>query len=629
MKYKNKYEKIWRKVQKPARYTGGEYNEVIKDKSCVDVRFAFGFPDTYEIGMSNLGIKILYGVLNSLDYIWCERVFAPLEDMAEQLRTNNLDLYALESGDSLKEFDFVGFSLQYELSYSNVLYMLDLAGIAFMANERTESSPIIIGGGPCVYNPEPFADFFDIICIGEGEELLPEIMALYREHKKHRAGGYNKHEFLLECAKIEGAYVPQFYDVLYKDNGKIESFLPKYADIPAKVKKRIVKDFDASYFPVKPVVPSIETVHDRITLEVFRGCIRGCRFCQAGFVYRPVREKSAERINELAAEIYKNTGYNEISLASLSISDYTKLYQLVDALTSWTDKCKINISLPSMRIDAFSQELLNKTSSVRQSTLTFAPEAGSQRMRDIINKNLSEQDIFDTVNIAFESGKNNIKLYFMIGLPHETDEDIIEIAGLAKKIVDCWYNNKNANRNRGLTVTISVACFVPKCFTPFSFQGQNSYEELIRKQQLLKTAINSLPSSAAKKINYNYHDATLSMLEAVFARGDRRLSKVLTEAYALGACFDSWDDKFHFAAWQQAFDKCGVDMHEYCERVYEHGDIFPWDFIDTGVSKQFLIAEHKKAQDGKTSNNCREQCAGCGISRSMDMGGVNNICCTE
>ena len=571
---KNKYEKLWRKVQKPARYTGGEYNEVVKDKSNVDVRFAFGFPDTYEIGMSNLGIKILYGVLNSLDYVWCERVFAPLEDMAEQLRENNMDLYALESGDSLKDFDFVGFTLQYELSYSNVLYMLDLAGIAFMSCDRSEDSPLIIGGGPCVYNSEPFADFFDIICIGESEEVLPEIMALYREHK-HKSGGYKKREFLLECAKIEGVYVPQFYDVAYQPNGKIKSFTPKSSDIPVKIKKRIVKDFDSAYFPVKPVVPSIEAVHDRIMLETFRGCIRGCRFCQAGFVYRPVREKSADKLNELALESYKNTGYNEISLASLSISDYTELYKLVDNLTSWTDKQKINISLPSMRIDAFSKKLLDKTSSVRQSTLTFAPEAGSQRMRDIINKNLSEQDIMDTINIAFESGKDTIKLYFMIGLPHETDEDIVEIANLAKKVVDCWNTNKNIRRNRGLSVTISVSSFVPKCFTPFSFYGQNSHEELTRKQQLLKSTIMSLPQSISRKINYNYHDATLSTLEAVFARGDRRLSQVLTEAYAFGACFDSWDDKFNLGAWQKAFEKCGVDMREYSERIYGHGDVFP------------------------------------------------------
>ena len=625
---KNRYEKIWRKVQKPARYTGGEYNEVVKDKSCVDVRFAFGFPDTYEIGMSNLGIKILYGVLNSLDYVWCERVFAPLEDMAEQLRANNMDLYALESGDSLKEFDFVGFSLQYELSYTNVLYMLDLAGIYFLSKDRGEDSPLIISGGPCAYNPEPFADFFDIICIGEGEELLPEIMALYREHKRNDIG-YKKREFLTECAKIEGVYVPQLYDAIYKDDGKIKSFSPKYNGVPAKIKKRIVKNFDESYFPVKPVVPNIETVHDRITVETFRGCIRGCRFCQAGFVYRPVREKSSEKINELVKETYKNTGYNEVSLASLSISDYTELYQLVNNLTEWTDKCKVNISLPSMRIDMFSQELLNKTSSVRQSTLTFAPEAGSQRMRDVINKNLSEQDILNTVNIAFESGKNNIKLYFMIGLPHETDDDIVEIANLAKKVVDCWHTNKNAKRNRGLTVTISVACFVPKCFTPFSFHGQNSHEELIRKQHLLKDAIALLPSSTAKKINYNYHDATLSMLEAVFARGDRRLSQVLIEAYSMGACFDSWDDKFNFSAWQKAFEKCGIDMREYCERIYEYGDIFPWEFIDTGVSKQFLINEHKKAYESKISDNCREKCAGCGISQSMSMGGVCGTCFTE
>ena len=598
---KKEYEKFLRKVQKPARYTGGEYGEIIKDKSKIDIRFAFAFPDMYEIGMSNLGIKILYGVLNSLDYVWCERTYAPADDMADQLRQNNLDLYALESGDSLRDFDFVGFTLQYELCYSNILYMLNLANIPVLASERIESEdfPIIFGGGPCAYNPEPLADIFDIFCIGEGEEVIVEIMELYKKYK-------NKSEFLRECAKIEGIYVPNLR--LQTLVGDTAAATPFQKGAYGRIKKRIIKNYDEVYFPVNPVVPNIEVIHDRITLEVFRGCIRGCRFCQAGFIYRPIRERSTDKLNQIALETYKNTGYNEISLSSLSISDYTELYDLTDKLTCWTDNLNINLSLPSMRIDAFSQELLDKTSGVRQTTLTFAPEAGSQRMRDVINKNLSEKEIEDTIKLAFNSGRTNVKLYFMIGLPGETDEDIIEIANLAKKAVGLYYQRENKKNNRGVTVTISVASFVPKCHTPFCFEGQNSYDELIRKQNLLKNEINS------NKIKYNYHDAKISKLEAVFARGDRKLSKVLIEASRLGAKFDGWDELFNFGLWQKAFENCGLTMEEYCEKKYNYDDILPWDFIDTGVSKEFFIAENKKAGLGETTNNCREQCANCGVN---------------
>ncbi|MCL2772855.1 MAG: TIGR03960 family B12-binding radical SAM protein [Oscillospiraceae bacterium] len=622
---KQEHEKILKKVQKPARYTGGEYNEIIKDKSKTDVRFAFAFPDMYEIGMSNLGIKILSGVINNLDYAWCERVYAPAKDMAEQLTENNIDLYALESGDSLREFDFIGFTLQYELCYSNVLYMLNLAHIPLLASERGEDFPIIIAGGPCTYNPEPVANFFDLFVIGEGEDVIVELMDLYREHKKNK--DFNKQKFLSECAKkIEGIYVPSLYDVEYKIDGKIKSFTPKDGNLPIVVTKRIIADFDSVYFPTNPVVPNIDIVHDRITLEVFRGCIRGCRFCQAGFVYRPTRERSAEKLNQIALESYKNTGYNEISLASLSISDYTELYGLTDKLTDWTDKCSVNLSLPSMRIDAFTQELLDKTSSVRQSTLTFAPEASSQRLRDIINKNLTEQDIEETIKIAFNSGRSSIKLYFMLGLPGETDEDIIEIANLAKKTVGLYYKRENKQRNKGLTVTISVASFVPKCHTPFCFERQNSYDELIRKQKLLKSEINS------NKIKYNYHDAKISKLEAVFARGDRKLSNVLLEAVKLGACFDGWDELFDFELWQKAFENCGLKMEDYAERVYSYDDVLPWDFIDVGVSKEFFIEEHKKAKSGKVTNNCREQCMYCGASVFMsdkNNEGGERCCCPK
>jgi len=598
---KKEYEKFLGKVQKPARYTGGEYNEIIKeskipfkDKSKIDIRFAFAFPDMYEIGMSNLGIKILHGILNSLDYVWCERTFAPADDMAGQLKQNNIDLYALESGDSLRDFDFVGFTLQYELCYSNILYMLNLANIPVLASERGENFPLIVGGGPCAYNPEPLAEIFDLFCIGDGEEVLVELMELYREHKNKN---FYKQAFLCDCSKIEGIYVPNL-----RNAGVFGE-----ADVPARpVKKRTVKNLDEAYFPVSPVVPNIDVVHDRITLEAFRGCIRGCRFCQAGFIYRPARERSADKLNKIAFETYKNTGYNEISLASLSISDYTELNDLTEKLTCWTDKLNINLSLPSMRIDAFSQELLDKTSGVRQSTLTFAPEAGSQRMRDVINKNLSEQDIEETIKIAFNSGRSSIKLYFMIGLPGETDEDIIEIANLAKKAVGLYYKRENKQKNKGLTITVSVASFVPKCHTPFCFEGQNSYDELIRKQKLLKDEINS------NKIKYNYHDAKISKLEAVFSRGDRKLSKVLIEASKLGAKFDGWDELFDFELWQKAFENCNLTMEEYCEKEYGYGDILPWDFIDAGISKEFLISENKKAKLGETTKNCREQCSNCG-----------------
>jgi len=599
------YEKLLKHIQKPGRYTGGEYGEVIKDKSAVDVRFAFAFPDMYEIGMSNLGMKILYGIINNLDYAWCERVFAPDKDFAGELTANHLDLYALESGDPLREFDFVGFTLSYELSYSNILYMLSLANIPLLASERSDDLPIIIGGGMCAYNPEPLAEFFDLFAIGEGEDVIAEIIELYREHKTR---GLDKCGFLLDCArKIEGVYVPSLYKAEYDaDSGKLIKFAPKSQDIPAVIKKRLASKLcDA----VRPIVPNIECVHDRITLEIFRGCMRGCRFCQAGFVCRPMRERPAEILNGIAAESYKNTGYDEISLVSLSVSDYSDLYNLASRLKCWTDELNVNLSLPSMRIDAFSQELLAQMSSVRRSGLTFAPEAGSQRMRDVINKNLSEQEILESVKSAFDAGRNTVKLYFMIGLPGETDEDIVAIAELAKTIVGLYQKRENKqNNNRGVTVSISVASFVPKSHTPFCFEAQNSHEELLRKQQLLRDEINS------RKIKYSYHDARISKLEAVFSRGDRRLAPVLAEAFRLGACFDGWDERFEYDIWMQAFANCGLNPEDYARREYGYDELLPWDFIDIGVTREFLVSENKQAKSVNTTPNCREQCAACGIA---------------
>ncbi len=609
------YNTILKNVSKPGRYTGGEYGQIIKDKSKIDIRFAFCFPDTYEIGMSNLGMRILYGVLNAMEEVWCERVFAPWKDMEQKLREYRLSLTALESNDSLNQFNFIGFTLQYELCYTNILNMLDLAGIPLLSADRNENMPIVIGGGPCTYNSEPIADFFDLIVIGEGEEILPELMQLFRYIKK--SGHWNRADFIREAALIEGIYVPSLYQVHYNEDGTVKSYEPHNSDTPTRVKKRIIHDMDTAFYPEQFVMPYIETVHDRIVEEVYRGCIRGCRFCQAGMVYRPVREKSPEVVSKQAKCLFRNTGYDEISLSSLSISDYSKLNELTDMLLSWTNDNMVSISLPSLRVDSFTKELMDRITSVRTGGLTFAPEAGTQRLRDVINKNISEEELLFACAAAFESGKNQVKLYFMQGLPTETKEDIEGIALLAKKVIDSYYSNPKVRRVRSPSVTVSAACFVPKPFTPFQWEKQDTLEVILEKQRYLRDKITD------RKINFNWHDARISRIEAVFARGDRRLALVLLEAHRLGISFDGWDECFNYDLWMKAFDNTGLDPSFYTAREFREDEVLPWDVIDCGVKKEFLIRERKKAYAGKTTENCSQSCAACGANQ---LGGKNTWC---
>ncbi len=607
MDYK-KYASILKSVTKPARYTGGERHEIIKDKNAVDCRIAFCFPDTYEIGMSNLGVRILYGALNECDGVWCERVYAPWTDMQEKMREHNIPLWAHESGDPVSLFDFVAFTLQYEMCYTTVLQMLDLGGIKALAAERTDDDPIILGGGPCAYNPEPMADFFDIFSIGEGEEALPELARLYQRMK--RDGSYTKKAFLYAAAtELEGFYVPSLYAVDYNEDGTVREYKPAEAGVPMHVKKRIVEDFDKSYFPTKPVMPYTEVVHDRIMLEVFRGCIRGCRFCQAGMIYRPVRDRSVETLCRQAKEMYENTGYDEISLTSLAIDDYTCVDRLTDELIEWTNKSKISLSLPSLRADSFTPELMKKISSVRSSGITFAPEAGTQRLRDAINKNVREEDILNAVHIAFAAGKSQVKLYFMIGLPTETDEDVIGIAKLAENVVQEFYRTEERNKRLSPKVTISTACFIPKPFTPFQWVPQLSREEFRRRQRLIADNIKD------RRVIYNFHDSEVSEIEAVLARGDRRLSRVLLEMFSRGACFDAWDEHFSYERWQESFEAAGIDPAFYANRERAVDEVLPWDIIDCGVTKAFMKRELNAAMASIPSLNCRQECSACGANK--------------
>ena len=599
------FEKMLAQVQKPGRYTGGEVNSVVKDKSKVAVRFAFCFPDTYEIGMSHLGIKILYSVFNDRKDIWCERVFAPSEDFAALLKQNNLPLFALESRDSIKDFDFIGFTLQYELSYTNVLYMLDLAGVPLFSAERGENDPVVVAGGPCACNAEPLSPFIDIIFLGEGEKVDLEVIDLYKDFKAKKK---TRSEFLRAAADISGVYVPSLYNVSYNGDGTVKE-ISSPCGAPGRIEKRIEPDMDKAYYPEKFIVPSVEIVHDRAVQEIFRGCIRGCRFCQAGYIYRPVREKSPDVINRQAKSLIKSTGYDEISLSSLSTSDYRAIEPLLIKMLDWCERDGVSLSLPSLRIDNFSEELLKRVSSVRKSGLTFAPEAGTQRLRDVINKNVTEDEIMRSCATAFRGGYTAVKLYFMMGLPTETDEDIIGIAELAQRIVDLYYSLPERQKGKSVGVTISVANFVPKPFTPFQFEPQISREEMLRRQALLKEHITS------KKITFNYHENRASFLEGVFARGDRRLADVVYAAYKSGCFFDSWDEYFDLDKWLSAFGKCGIDPSFYTARTRSYDELMPWDHLDYAISKEFLIRENKLAHEGKTTKNCREKCAGCGANK--------------
>ena len=610
--YPKEIEKFLLGVQKPGRYTGGELNSIVKDKSKIDIRYAFCFPDTYEIGMSHLGMKILYSLVNARDDAWCERVFAPDVDMEQVMRDNGIPLYALESGEAIKDFHLIGFTMQYELSYTNVLNMLDLAGLPVRSRDRKDLTPIVIAGGACVCNAEPMAEFFDITLPGDGEEVTNELIDLLKEYK---AKGATKQEFLEAAAQIKGVYVPSLYEVEYNDDCTVKSITPTHG-APEKVEKRNVADLDKMFAPTEFVVPFLEVVHDRTTVEIFRGCIRGCRFCQAGFLNRPLREKSPEVVEAQCRSICEKTGYDEISLCSLSTSDYRGLEKLITDMLPWTVENKINISLPSLRADNFPKELMEQLNAVRRSGLTFAPEAGTQRLRDVINKNITEEEVLSTARQAFAGGWTAVKLYFMIGLPTETEDDIRGIADLAQAVVDEFYHNENKPKGKGVNVSVSVASLVPKPFTPFQWEPQDRPDTLIEKQNFLISCVKT------RKVSVSRHVPWTSFLEGVFARGDRRLCDVIETAWRKGCKFDSWEEHLDREKWMDSFAENGIDPFFYTARKRSFDEVLPWDHMDYGVTKKFLIRENEKAHRGETTASCREKCAGCGAARLN--GGVCN-----